>query len=73
MKQEIDKALRLVRVREIIKPNGILPICRSSFYNLVKSGIISPGVRLGPRVRAWRVSEIEALVTALEVTGEADV
>ena len=61
MTHKINELDRLLRVRDIIKPNGILPICRSSFYNLIRAGVVPPGIRLG-RTRLWKQSEIANLI-----------
>lgn len=66
MKQAINETMRLLRTRQIVKPDGILPICRSTFYHWIKSGIVSPGIRLGPRTRVWKESEITGLIDRLE-------
>lgn len=66
MPQKLDETLRLLRVRQIVKPDGMLPICRSTFYQMVAKRIISPGIRLGTRTRVWRESEIMGLIDRLE-------
>lgn len=66
MTQAINETLRLLRVRQIVKPDGILPICRSTFYHMVAKRLISPGIRLGPRTRVWKESEIKGLIDRLE-------
>jgi prophage regulatory protein len=49
----------LLRVPQVLK---ILPICRSSFWAGVKTGIYPKPLKLGPRTTAWRRSEILAIV-----------
>lgn len=70
MTQQMNDPIRLLRVRDIIKPHGILPVCRSTFYNMVRRGLLSPGILLGARTRVWRESEIIALVDRLEAKAE---
>lgn len=73
MTLEINETLRLLRMRQIVKPDGVLPICRSSFYNLIRRGIVSPGIRLGARTRVWKSSEIVNLINSLEGKAGGDV
>jgi prophage regulatory protein len=49
---------KLVRIEEIIGPNGLIPVSRSSFYAGIKLGIYPRPVRLGKRTSAWRMSEL---------------
>ncbi|MGO9238566.1 MAG: helix-turn-helix transcriptional regulator [Methylocella sp.] len=55
----------LVRLTEIVAPNGVLPISRSSFLAGVKAGRFPQPVKLGPRTTAWDAAEICAFITAL--------
>lgn len=73
MTHEAIQERQLLRVRQIVKPDGMLPICRSSFYNMQKMGLVSQGIRLGARTRVWRASEIIALIDRLESVGAHDV
>jgi len=41
---------------------AIIPIGRSTFWEGVKSGRFPKPVKLGPRVTAWRVEDIRALI-----------
>lgn len=52
----------LVRSTQIHKPDGALPIARSTFWAWVKDGRLSP-IRLGPRVTAFRVEDVRKLMT----------
>ena len=56
---EGDAALRL---RQIIHPHGPIPVSASSWWSGVKKGIYPQPIKLGPRITAWRKSDIEALV-----------
>lgn len=42
----------------------IIPVCKSAWWAGVKSGRFPKPVKLGPRVTAWRVEDIIALVAA---------
>ncbi len=51
-----------LRLKQIIKPHGVYPVCRSKWYAGVAGGIYPAPVRLGPRTVAWRVEDIRALI-----------
>ncbi len=60
---------RLLRLKEIIgdpkaKPPipPLIPVSKSTFWAGVKSSRYPKPVKLGPRVTAWRESEIKALI-----------
>jgi hypothetical protein len=42
----------------------IIPVCKSTWWAGVKSGIYPAPVKLGPRTTAWRVEDIRALIAA---------
>lgn len=54
-----DSFLRLPEVLAII------PVSRATWYDGVKTGRFPAQVKLGPRVAAWRRSDIDRLVEAL--------
>ena len=69
-----------VRLSEIIGDRNadpprpaLIPISSSSWWDGVKSGRYPPSVKLGPRITAWRVEDIRALIERLgrEVEDEA--
>jgi prophage regulatory protein len=51
-----------VRLNSILAPKGPLPISRSSWLAGVASGRYPKPVKLGPRITAWRVSDLRALM-----------
>jgi prophage regulatory protein len=51
-----------VRLADILAPAGPLPISRSSWWAGVKAGRYPAAVKLGPRITAWRVEDILALM-----------
>ena len=55
-----------LRLNSIIAPNGPLPISRSSWWAGVKIGRYPQPVKLGPRITAWRVSEIRELIDSFK-------
>jgi prophage regulatory protein len=52
----------LLRLRDILKPKGPLPISSSSWWAGVASGRYPKPVKLGPRTTAWRADDIRNLV-----------
>lgn len=62
---------RYLRVRQIVKPDGMLPICRSTFLHWVKINRIPPGIKIG-RIRVWKESEILGLFERLEAEEARD-
>ena len=58
-----------LRIRQIIgdpKTNPpiapIIPVSKSTWWNGIKSGRFPKPVKLGPRITAWRVEDIRALI-----------
>ncbi|MDK9698337.1 MAG: AlpA family phage regulatory protein [Siculibacillus sp.] len=52
----------LIRLASILAPKGPIPVGKSTWWDGVKSGRFPQPVKLGPRVTAWRVEDIRALV-----------
>lgn len=57
-----SKSEKLWRLHEVLRPNGPLPISRSAWWDGVRKGIYPQPVKLGPRITAWRASDIERLI-----------
>ena len=60
-----------VRLRQIIgdpraKPPipAVIPVSRSTWWAWIKAGKAPPGTKLSPRITAWRVDEIRALIAS---------
>lgn len=53
---------RLRRLPSIIKPQGPIPVSRSTWWAGVKSGRFPAPVKLGPRIRAWHEEDIRKLI-----------
>ncbi len=51
-----------VRLWAILGPTGPIPVSKSTWWAGVSSGRYPQPVKLGPRVTAWRVEDIRALV-----------
>jgi prophage regulatory protein len=58
-----------VRLPSIIGPGGPIPVSKSTWWEGVKSGRYPQPVKLGPRITAWRVEDIRALI---ETGADAD-
>jgi prophage regulatory protein len=52
----------LVRLSSIIGPNGPVPVSKSTWWEGVRRGRYPQPVKLGPRITAWRVEDIRALI-----------
>lgn len=53
---------RLLRLHEILAPNGPIPVSASTWWCGVKSGRYPPALKLGPRITVWRWRDIRALI-----------
>lgn len=51
-----------VRLSSILAPKGPLPIGKSTWWAGIKVGRYPKPVKLGPRITAWRVEDIRALI-----------
>ncbi|MBQ0820602.1 AlpA family phage regulatory protein [Microvirga sp. HBU67558] len=54
------------RLNAIIGSKGLLPISRSTWYSWIQQGKAPPPVSLGPRIAAWRKSDIRKLLQSLD-------
>ncbi len=41
---------------------AIFPVCRATWWNMVRDGRAPKPVKLGPRITAWRASDIRKLI-----------
>ena len=55
-------ATGFLRLPSIIGPAGLLPISKSTWWLGIKTGRYPQPVKLGPRITAWRVEDIRALI-----------
>lgn len=55
-----------VRLKQILAPDGPLPISRSSWFSGQARGIYPLPVRLSERVSAYRVRDVRALIERLD-------
>ena len=51
-----------VRLPGILAPNGPIPVSKSTWWAGIKDGRYPKPVKLGPRISAWRVEDIRALI-----------
>ncbi len=51
-----------VRLANILAPKGPIPVSKSTWWAGVKTGRFPKPVKLGPRITAWRVEDIRALI-----------
>ena len=51
-----------LRLNAIIAPGGPIPVARSTWWAGVRAGRYPAPVKLGPRITAWRIEDIEALI-----------
>jgi predicted DNA-binding transcriptional regulator AlpA len=49
----------LLRKREVLRLTGL---SNSTFYSRIQARIIKPGVPMGPRLKGWPASEIDAYI-----------
>lgn len=60
-------ATGFLRLSAIIGPRGPIPVSKSTWWAGIKEGRYPRPVKLGPRITAWRVEDIRALI---ETAGE---
>lgn len=51
-----------LRLKSIIAPDGPIPVSKSTWWAGIKDGRFPQPVKLGPRISAWRVADIRALI-----------
>ena len=61
---------RYLRLPDVLAPRGPLPISKSSWFAGIAAGRYPKPYRLGPRISAWRVDDIHALIASIN-RGEA--
>jgi predicted DNA-binding transcriptional regulator AlpA len=60
-----------LRLASILAPNGPIPVSKSTWWAGVKVGRFPAPVKLGPRITAWRVEDIQALIDTAGAAAEA--
>ena len=51
-----------LRVKQILAPNGPIPVSKSTWWAGVKDGRFPKPMKLGKRVTVWRAEDIQALI-----------
>lgn len=51
-----------LRLSRILAPDGPIPVSKSTWWQGVQTGRYPRPVKLGPRITAWRVEDIRALI-----------
>lgn len=55
-------ATGFIRLASILAPIGPIPVSKSTWWAGIKDGRFPKPVKLGPRITAWRVEDIHALI-----------
>ena len=51
-----------LRLPSVLAPLGPIPVSKSTWWAGIKAGRFPRPVKLGPRITAWRVEDIRALI-----------
>jgi predicted DNA-binding transcriptional regulator AlpA len=51
-----------MRLSAVLAPRGPIPVSKSTWWAGVKAGRYPRPFKLGPRITAWRVEDIRALI-----------
>ncbi len=51
-----------LRLPSVLAPLGPIPVSKSTWWAGIKVGRFPRPVKLGPRITAWRVEDIRALI-----------
>ena len=54
--------LGFLRLKQILAPNGPIPVSKSTWWAGVKDGRFPKPMKLGERVTVWRVEDINDLI-----------
>lgn len=58
-----------LRLREVLK---LIPVCKTSWWNGVKSGRYPKSFKLSPRCTAWRAEDIRELIKTIASSDDAN-
>jgi len=50
---------------------GLIPVSRAAWWDGIKRGLYPRGRKIGPRITAWKVEDIRALIDKLSEGQEA--
>ena len=51
-----------LRLKQILAPNGPIPVSKSTWWAGVKDGRFPKPMKLGARVTVWRIEDINGLI-----------
>lgn len=51
-----------LRLKQILSPNGPIPVSASTWWAGVKDGRYPKPLKLGPRITVWRSEDIQRLI-----------
>ena len=54
-----------LRLADIVAPNGLLPISKSTWWQGISEGRFPRPIKLGPRISVWRAEDIEDMIDSL--------
>jgi prophage regulatory protein len=60
--QHHEQSTGFLRLSSVLAPRGPIPVSKSTWWAGVKTGRYPKPVKLGPRITAWRVEDIRALI-----------
>jgi prophage regulatory protein len=71
-----DQKLPLVdsgflRINQIVGPNGLVPVGKSTLWAWIKQGKFPSPVKLGPRTTAWQVADVRVWLVQRQSKAEA--
>lgn len=52
-----------LRVRQIL---ALIPVSKSQIYAWVTAGVLPPATKISPKIAAWKVSTINALIERID-------
>jgi prophage regulatory protein len=61
-KQPESPTTGFLRLPSVLAPRGPIPVSKSTWWAGVKAGRYPKPIKLGPRITAWRVEDIRALI-----------
>lgn len=54
-----------VRLSRVIGPNGLIPVCRATWYEWIESGRVPAPTKIGPRCVAYRAETLREIIDRL--------
>jgi predicted DNA-binding transcriptional regulator AlpA len=60
-----------LRLKDIIRPNGPIPVGKSTWWAGVKNGRFPKGYKLGPGTTVWRCQDIRDLIERTAATRDS--